>query len=396
MEILYELSSKKLRSMNADFVRHLFHEIDWNDRLISIAGSRGTGKTTLMLQHLKKTYTESEALYVSLDHLYFTKNNLVETADRFSKMGGRALYLDEVHKYPNWSMELKNIYDDYPELNIVFSASSMLEIYKGSGDLSRRLSSYHLPSLSFREYIELEYSIAFPRVELEELLKNHTQYSHIVLAKMRPIPAFEKYMQYGSYPFFKESLKKYHERLMHVVHAVLENDLPSITPVEYTQVVKIKFLLKIISEAVPFKPNITKLASLLEMDRKTVLKYLDLLHRSGLITLLRDSTHGDSALSKPQKIYMGSPDLMFALCDYKPSAGTLRETFFCNQMRYKHVLSESKHADFLLDNKITIEVGGVNKGSNQIAGIANSYIAQDNLEHGHGNIIPLWLFGFLY
>jgi predicted AAA+ superfamily ATPase len=397
MDLLIELSNKRLQNTSDLFKRYMIDEIDWSDRLISIVGGRGAGKTTMMLQNLKETYDlGSKALYVSLDNIYFSKNLLSELADRFVKLGGVALYVDEVHKYPNWSIELKNIYDNYPELKVVFSGSSMLELYKGHGDLSRRLSSYSLPPLSFREFIELEHDVHFPKVTLNELLSNHIEIAHSVTAKIKPLAFFNEYLNFGAFPFFKESRSKYHERMLNVVNMILDYDLPSITPIDYAHVLKMKMLLKIISELVPYTPNISKLASQTEIDRKTVLKYLDLLHRGGLIYMLNTPETSDSVFTKPQKIYLGNPNFMFSLCDENPNIGTLRETFFCQQLSVKHKVHVSTKSDFLIDKHFTFEVGGKNKNAKQITGIPDSYIATDGIEYGYANHIPLWLFGLLY
>lgn len=350
-----------------------------------------------MLQNMKATYgLSSKTLYISLDNIYFTRNLLSELADSFVKMGGEALYIDEVHKYPNWSIELKNIHDNYPELKVVFSGSSMLELYKGQGDLSRRLSSYSLPPLSFREFIELEHGVIFPRVSLSELLDNHIEIAHSVTAKIKPLAYFSEYLNFGAFPFFKDSHSKYHERLQNVVNMILDYDLPSITPIDYAHVLKMRMLLKIISEQVPYTPNISKLASQTEIDRKTVLKYLDLLFRGGLIHLLNTPDTSDSLFTKPDKIYLGNPNFMFSLCDEKPNTGTLRETFFCQQLSVKHKVHMSPKSDFLIDKRYTFEIGGKAKNSKQIEGITNSYIAADGIEYGFANRIPIWLFGFLY
>jgi hypothetical protein len=397
MKTLVELSNKHLKSCNTVFKRYIIDEIDWSDRLIAIMGSRGSGKTTLMLQHLKETYGPKEgALYISLDNIYFAQNTLIDVADHFAKLGGKALYIDEVHKYPNWSIELKNLYDNYPELNVVFSGSSMLELYKGHGDLSRRLSTYIMPAMSFREYIELEHKIRFSSINLADILASHTEICHDICNKIKPIALFAKYIEYGSLPFYRESRAKYHERLHNIINMTLDYDLPSVTPTDYSHVIKIKLLLKIISDLVPYKPNITKLATQTGIDRKTALKYLDLLHRSGLTMQLSNAGIGDSVFTKPQKIYLGNANLMFALCNDPPPAGTLRETFFCNQLSAKHKVNTSDVSDFLVDNTYTFEVGGKNKRSKLLETVKNGFVAADSIEYGFGNIIPLWLFGFLY
>lgn len=397
MQSLIELSNKRLGNIPTTFTRYLLNEIDWNDRLISIVGCRGSGKTTLMLQHLKQTYgTGTKGLYISLDNIYFSKNLLTEIAEQFVKYGGKALYVDEVHKYPNWSVELKNLYDNYPELKIIFSGSSMLELYRGHGDLSRRLSSYTLPPLSFREFLDLEHKLSFLTLTLDEILKEHETISHDITAKIKPLVFFKEYLNFGTFPFFRENRSKYHERMLNVINMILDYDLPSITSIDYAHVLKIKMLLKIISELVPYKPNISKLATQTEIDRKTVLKYLDLLDRSGLIYLLNSPKSGDSRFVKPNRIYLGSPNFMFSLGEETPKKGTLRETFFCQQVSVKHAVHQSNQSDFLVDKKITFEIGGRKKKKNQIARVENSYIVSDDIEYGFANHIPLWMFGFLY
>ncbi len=397
METLFAYSNKRLNNLKTPFTRYLLPEIDWNDRLIAIPGSRGAGKTTLMLQHLKENYGYSdEGIYMSLDNTYFTKYTLLDTIDSFVKLGGKAAYLDEVHKYPNWSIELKNIYDEYPEVKIVFSSSSMLELYKGKGDLSRRLSSYTLAPMSLREYIALEYNISFSSYSLEDILLNHKTISREICEKIKPLKVFKEYLKYGALPFFKDSKNKYHERLHNVINLTLETDLPAITPTDYNHIIKLKRLLKLISDIVPFKPNISKLASKTEIDRKTTLRYLDILQRAELIHMLSSPTKSDSIFTKPEKIYLGNPNLMYALCEDQPNIGTLRETFFAEQLKTRHKVNYSPTSDFLIDHKITFEIGGKNKGFDQLKGEDNAYVAADDIELGLGHKIPLWLFGFLY
>lgn len=397
MESLIELSNKRLRNISVSFRRYIIDEIDWGDRLICIRGGRGAGKTTLMLQHLKETYgTGSTAMYISLDNIYFSRNLLSDLADRFVKLGGVALYVDEVHKYPNWSVELKNLYDNYPELKIVFSGSSMLEVYRGQGDLSRRLSSYVLPPLSLREYVALAHGVSLPVAGLDDILAHHTDIAHEVVSKVRPLLMYNEYLRMGAFPFFIENRSKYPERLHNVVNMILDYDLPSITPIDYAHVLKIKMLLKIISELVPFKPNITKLASQTKIDRKTVLKYLDLLHRGGLVHLLSTADAGDSVFTKPGKVYLGNPNFMFALCDEKPNVGTLRETFFCQQVSARYSVHTCPESDFLVNKKYTFEIGGRAKGFEQIAELKHGYVAADDIETGFANRIPLWMFGLMY
>jgi predicted AAA+ superfamily ATPase len=272
----------------------------------------------------------------------------------------------------------------------------MLELYREQGDLSRRLSTYHLAPLSFREFLELEYKIKLEPLTLGNILKNHIDISRAVCDKIRPLAYFKDYMEYGALPFYRESRSKYHERLINIVNMTLDYDLPSISPIDYSHVVKLKQLLKIISDLVPYKPNISKLAAQTGIDRKTVLKYLDLLKRSELTMQVNYPGKSDSVFTKPEKIYLGNPNFMFSLCDEKPNSGTLRETFFAQQLSVNHSVTHSKISDFLIDNTYTFEIGGKNKDYKQISETENSYIAADEIEYGFGNKIPLWMFGLMY
>jgi hypothetical protein len=396
-EIIYQNYIRLLEATNTTYFRYLYKEIDWDNRLIGITGARGTGKTTMILQHIKSIFTDrSKALYVSLDNIWFTKNSLLELADRFHSYGGTHLFIDEVHRYPNWSIEIKNIYDSYPTLNIVFTGSSILEIYKSNADLSRRAISYHLSGLSFREFLNFELKMEFSTLMLDDILTNHQNIISTITSKIKVLPEFEKYLQYGYYPFYKEGLKSYSAKLQNIVNIILENDLPSVEKIEYSTIVKIKKMLMIISSLVPFSPNLSSLSSEIESNRASTIKYLGYLQKAGLIKLLQAQGNGMSLMSKPEKIYLDNTNIIYALSDSNINKGNLRETFFANQCAVNHKLSASKHGDFLIDDKFLFEVGGKNKGYDQIKNIENSYIAMDGIESGFGNKIPLWLFGFTY
>jgi predicted AAA+ superfamily ATPase len=398
MEKLFQYSISRINRVNLDFKRYLWREIDWNNRLISITGARGVGKTTLLLQHIKESFTDldTEIIYVNLDDLYFSRNTLIEFADEFVKRGGKYLFLDEVHKYPNWSQEVKNAYDYFPELNIVITASSALDIFKGKADLSRRAIDYHMQGLSFREFIELKYKKRFPILDLEQILKNTGKLIPPILEKVKPIKFFEEYLRTGYYPYFLEDEVYYHNRIRQVVNRVLDSDLPSIENIDFISVYKIKKLLSIIAELVPFKPNILKLSEKVEVSRETFLKYLYLLAKADLLLLLQQDSYGISRLSKPEKVYLENPNLMHALSDTSADKGSIRETFFYNQLRKRHFIRSAVKGDFIVDNKTTFEIGGKDKTTKQIQGIENAFIAADNIEYSHKNKIPLWIFGFLY
>jgi predicted AAA+ superfamily ATPase len=379
-------------------MRYLYHKIRWNNRLVAITGARGTGKTTMMLQHIKKTFGDApkEALYVSLDNIYFSNNRLLDFAHDFDKMGGKYLFLDEVHKYDNWSIEIKNIYDSLPDLKVVFTGSSMLEIYKGKADFSRRVTHYTLNGLSFREFLLFEKGVDFSVLKLEDVLENHISIASQINKKIKPLPLFQQYLKEGFYPYYKEDSEIYLDRLLHTVNVVLETDLPAIKNIEVQTIKKIKQLLYIIAQRVPFTPNIKELSEILEVSRKSLLTYLIYLEKAQLVGLLQQDISGLKTLTKPEKIYLDNSNLAFAIGTEKPDIGNIRETFFFNQLKIVSKVIYGGKPDFKINNKYSIEVGGKNKGHEQIMGIPNSYLALDNLEYGYLNKIPLWLFGMLY
>lgn len=397
MERLFRNSLKRIREVPLRHQRFLIEEIDWSDRMIAITGARGTGKTTLMLQYMRLNLPGNESsLYVSLDDLYFAENRLVDLVEDFVNGGGKYLFLDEIHKYPSWSTEIKNIYDNFSELKIVFSGSSLLKIHKGRADLSRRVSIYELPTLSYREYLALNSLIEIPPLSFENILQNHVALAGEVTQKIKPLANWKQYLASGNYPFFLETTKKYHERLKSATELILENDIPTVYKTDYQQIIKIKKLLYVISTSAPFKPNIAKLAEKTEMERKTVYKYLDLLERAGLINQLKHSSKGVAALTKPHKIFMANPNLIHLYADNNPETGNLRETFFMNQLKPQHQVSYTNETDFLVDNTYFFEIGGKTKTQKQIKDLENAFVVADNIETGFGNKIPLWLFGFLY
>jgi predicted AAA+ superfamily ATPase len=373
-------------------------DIQWDARLIGIKGARGAGKTTLLLQYIKLHLSTEldKTLYVSLDSLYFSENSLVAMTDKFVKHGGRYLFLDEVHKYPNWSQELKNIYDTHPELKVVFTGSSLLEILNARADLSRRAVVYTLQGLSFREYLMLQTDIKFPIYNLEEILENHTNITTEIVNQIRPLAYFETYLKTGFYPYFLEQIDLYHTRLKEVINMMLEIELPLLRKVDVSYVSKIKQLLYLISQSVPFVPNVSKLANKMGIQRTTLLAYLHYLDEIELTKNLYKEAKGISQLQKPQKIYLDNTNIMFALGEETTNKGNIRETFFANQLGYRHNVTYSKDSDFYIDGKYTFEVGGKNKNWDQIKHLNHAYIASDEIEYGFQNKIPLWLFGFLY
>lgn len=399
MEELYEKYLQKINFISTVFVRGIMNEINWNARLIGIKGARGIGKTTLLLQFIKlKLNSElpSSILYVSLDNIWFTNNTLVGLADTFVKNGGKYLFLDEVHKYRNWAQELKNIYDDFPQLKVVFTGSSLLEILNARTDLSRRAIIYHMQGLSYREYLALNNNIYFEPVPLKEILENHIILSSNITARIKPIQYFGDYLKQGYYPFYKEIPELYFIRLQEVINMMLEIELPLLRGVDLAYVTKIKQLLLIISEAAPFVPNVSKLSDKIGINRSTLLLYLHYLEEIGLTNNLFKSAAGISKLQKPSKIFLENTNLMYAFAPEHTNIGNVRETFFANQLGYRHKIHYSEKGDFLVDEKFIFEIGGKDKNEFQIKELKNAYIAADNIEFGFKNKIPLWLFGFMY
>ncbi len=398
MDKLYQYSVSRINAVSLRFKRYLWNKINWNNRLIAITGARGVGKTTLLLQYIKENLNNEpdEVIFASLDDLFFSKSTIVDFADEFVKRGGKYLFLDEIHKYRNWSQEIKNIYDYFPDLKVVITGSSALDIFKGTADLSRRIVLFKMNGLSFREFIRIKYDHDFPVLTLGDVLLNPSKHISPVLERIKPIKLFEEYLQIGYYPFFIEDEQNFNERLRQTVYQVLETDLPSVESIDFKAVHHLRTLLSVISEIVPFKPNVSKLSRQVGVSRDTLLKYLFLLDRADLLMLLRSQTRGINRLDKPEKVYLNNSNLIYALTDTQVNTGTLRETFFFNQMVDKHTVTYAEKGDFFIDGKYLIEVGGKHKTQKQISGIPDSFIAADGIEYAYGNKIPLWLFGFLY
>jgi len=398
MERLFETYYRLINSTDTTFIRSLEEKIDWQSRLIGIRGARGCGKTTLLLQHIKKKFRDrySKALYVSLDNIWFSNHSLVELADYFIRYGGKYLFLDEVHKYPNWAIEIKNLYDSYPSLNIVFTGSSLLEIIKGRADLSRRALMYELHGLSFREFIAIETKQTFPTFSLEEVFTSHIEISQSIVNQIKLFPLFNNYLKYGYYPYFLEGVDNYQSRLQETLLMILEHELPLLRGVDLSYTPKLKKLLAIIGESVPFIPNVSKLSERIGINRLTFITYLNYLNEAKIIHLLYQKSKGISKLQKPDKIFLQNPNLIYLLGSKNENIGNVRETFFISQLSSVTNINYSLKEDFIVNDQYTIEVGGKKKTNKQIAGIEKSYIAADEIEYGVGNKIPLWLFGFLY
>jgi predicted AAA+ superfamily ATPase len=399
MERIVEKFRKKLSLTSLYFTRSLMDEINWEARMIGIKGARGVGKTTMMLQYIKKHFEQDPAvLYISLDDIWFSDNKLADLADRFVKQGGKLLFLDEVHKYPGWSRELKNIYDDFPELKIVFTGSSLLEIMDARADLSRRAIVYRMQGLSFREYLNFELGLNLNSHSLDEVLQNHLKISGEVTSEIKPLKHFSHYLREGYYPFYKEIPELYSMRLGEIMNMIIEIELPLLRGVDVSNSSKIKQMLLIISESAPFIPNISKLSERTGINRNTFISYLNFLSEAGLLRNLYRDAFGITRLQKPEKIFLENTNIAFALNNGLPDKGNIRETFFANQLSYSHSLTIPDNGDFLADESKTFEIGGRGKDNKQLnkATVSTGFIASDDIEFGNGNKIPLWMFGFLY
>jgi uncharacterized protein len=398
MDPLYTFHANSIRQTSNTFVRFLYDNIHWDERMLALKGPRGAGKTTLMLQRIKYglDLPSSKALYITADHYWFYTNTLYETAESFYLNGGRYLFIDEVHKYPRWSRELKNIYDGFPDLKIVFSASSALDIYRGEADLSRRVITYNLPGMSFREYLKLKGVLHRDSISLHHITCNHEHIAADIASKMQPLPYFREYLKYGYLPIIAESrIEDIPGRLIQVINAVVESDLSYTESFDSGTANKIKKLLGVIAESAPFKPNISAIARKLDISRESANLWIAYLSNAGLLNTLSRDGKGVSTLQKPDKIFLENTNLSYALKQY-PDFGSIRETFVMNQLTNAGldvVLPES--GDFLA-NGLHIEVGGNNKSPKQLVGIEESIVVADDLEIGYGKKVPLWLLGFLY
>jgi predicted AAA+ superfamily ATPase len=396
MERLRKWFYANLQRVDTKFKRYLWYEINWDSRLIVITGARGVGKTTLLLQFIKVNLpVNEETLYVSLDDIYFSNNSLIDFTEAFIREGGKYLFIDEAQKYHNWSREIKNIYDNFPDLKIVISGSSSIELLKSEGDLSRRALYYNLNGLSFREYLNFEYGFDLAPYQLEDILKQSLKISQEINVKAKIYPAFNEYLEYGYYPFYKEDLQSFHKRLHQVINTVLELDIKDNFQIDANATHIIKKLMAEIAAMVPFKPNIKKLSEKIGVSRDTLVKYLQLLDKADLISLVYSQKKGISILNKPEKILLNNSNLAYSLND-SIDKGSLRESYFFNQLKLKHKIRYADAGDFIIDDAITVEVGGKNKTNKQIANIENSWLAADDMEFTIGKKIPLWLFGFIY
>lgn len=397
MEILIRTYKRRLSEIETRIHRFLYSEIDWDQPLIGIKGQRGVGKTTMMLQRIKDTDPEgNKSFYANLDNIWFAEHSLIDLAEELLARGITHVYLDEVHRMPGWEQQIKNLYDSYPELHIVFTGSSLLVIDHSIGDLSRRVSIHTLPGLSFREFLMFEGHDIMPRLSLQDILYSHETLAPSISSQINVLSLFHKYMEKGYYPFYKAmTLNDYYSRLTQVVTTVIDSDIPSVeTKIGYETLIKSKRLMAIISASLPYIPNISTLSGLMGTNRTQIIRLFDLLDRAGLIRQLFIAQNSPKSLAKPQKILLNNSSLMYAL--ESPQIGAVRESTFASLVGVDHGMGFAKDGDFIVDNRYLFEIGGKGKGFAQIRNIPDSFVAADDIEFGLGNKIPLWLFGFLY
>ena len=389
MDQLFTYSNQLLERVDTRFKRYMYEQINWQNRLIGLVGPRGVGKTTLVLQYIKLNLDRQNTLYVTAEDFYFARNRLTDLAAQFVQAGGKYLFIDEIHKYPDWSKEIKLMYDYHPELNIVFTGSSVLDIKKGSADLSRRSVVYHMQGLSFREYLNFYHQLELPSFTLDEILQLKVQLESIP----KVLELFETYLKYGYYPFAIET--DFDIKLQQVVSQTLEVDIPTYAQMNVSTGRKLKQLLAIVAQSVPFKPNMSKIADQLAIGRNNLSDYLLYMEEAGMLAQLRGLTKGVRALGKVDKVYLDNTNLIFTLAKENVNIGNRRETFFLNQIRVGHQVHSSELADFQVE-EMDFEVGGKTKGLKQIKNAQNGYVVRDEITQGYLNVIPLWQFGFLY
>lgn len=396
MEELYKKSDLLLANLDDDFERGVYDRIHWEDRLLGITGARGTGKTTLLLQRMRKVINGTDSLYISMDDPYFLVVPLIKLIEDFRESGGKYLFVDEVHKYPSWARELKNFYDFYKDVKIVFTGSSAIDIYRQDVDLSRRAVMYEMSGLSFREYLMFNRILDTPALKLEDILENHNEIALELIKDFRPIPHFENYLEFGYYPFFMESESSYSVRVEQVVRIIVETDMRFIKEITLENTRSILKLLKILATTVPFKPNISSLSEKVGVDRTTLIHYLHYLEKARLVNTVQAYGKKLTKLAKPDKLYLENTNIQYALAAGKADRGSMRELFFMNQMANIGKEATLPHnGDFYIDD-ITYEIGSKNKTNKQIHNVKDSYIVDDGIDFGRGNRIPLWLFGMMY
>ncbi len=395
LEQLQLLSNQIIAAQIPKYRRFLFDTIDYSEKLIGILGARGVGKTTLLLQYLKGILQDKKVLYIIADHPIVVKLGIFAIADEFQKKGGDVLVIDEIHKLKDFEIDLKLVHDSFFTLQVVFTGSNAVALDNAKADLSRRAVMYRLPVLSFREYLELESDLSFKSYSLNDILINHERIAMDILSRIKPFAYFENYLASGAYPFYIVSRNSYIQKLLSSSMQILETDLPMIYTIDHDKINSLKKMMIMLCQSEPFDINISKLCGAVELNQRTLYKYLGILQAAGLIRMLGAKSSGVSIISKPEKLYLDNTNLFSIFCN-SPKKGTIRETFFASQTSYHHNLNYPKSGDFILDEKYTFEIGGKDKKFTQIKDVQNSYVAADDIEIGVYNKIPLWLFGFLY
>ena len=387
-----------MSKVSTDIVRDIMHQVNWDAQLVAIRGSRGVGKTTLVRQYIKQRYGihAGDALYCSMDSMYFAKHTLLDMAEQFLQAGGKHLFLDEVHKYPHWSKEIKEITDLWPELKITFTGSSLLQLLNADADLSRRVLKYDMTGLSLREFLRFYKDIDLPSYSLSEILGNADEVCDQINKVCHIQPLFEEYLRVGYYPFFDGNETEYYSRIENVINFIIEQELPLFCGIEPAYTRKLKAMMLFLADNLPYEVNITKLATYLEINKNTVLNYLSSMQRAELLSLLYSDNKSVTKMQKPDKIYIHNTNMLYALSSSQ-NIGTIRECFVVNQLQKSHRVEYGKtHGDFIIDGKYTLEVGGKDKSFSQIADIPDSYVLADNLDFPIGKKLPIWLMGFLY
>ncbi len=395
IEHLHNNFIQYLANQKVTYKRYIWNNINHNDKLIGIIGARGVGKTTYILQYLNSLDIDlHKKLYISADNIDVASISLLQIAKDFTSLGGEILAIDEIHKYKEFEKELKQIYDML-DIKVIFSGSSAIQLEHSKADLSRRAVMYRINGLSYREFLEIKLDIRLDAFTLNEILTNHLEISHNITKQLKPLESWKEYLKYGFYPFYFQEKNTYNIKLQETINTVIETDIPSIFTIKYENIINLKKLTKLICQSEPFKINIKELSGKIGVDRDTLYLYLEYLNRGKIFNILRSKSRGDNIFLKPDKIYLNNPNLIYSYCnEYK--IGTIRETYFANQLQQLHDISVPKNGDFLIDEKYTVEIGGKNKNFNQIKDIDNSFIISDDIEVGFKNKIPLWLFGFLY
>ena len=395
---LIKLEKRILKGLKITYKRYFFNTVDFSSQMIAVVGSRGVGKTTFLLQYLKELkvkYPEHKSLYFSYDYPTNVDIKLYELAEEFAKVGGEFLLLDEIHKYKNFALDLKAIYDFFPEMKVVFTGSCATSIYNSQADLSRRAVLYHMNGLSYREFLELTLDKKLPAFSLEEICADSVSIVDTLSNEFVPLEYFSEYLKYGYYPFYFSDKDNYLKQLTAVVNLTIDVDLVMLGYIKPNFANKLKKLLNVICYSKPFELNITKVSANIGVSRNTLYAYLEHLTKGDLLTVVADNKKGLTALSKPEKLYLNNTNLSYALCD-EPEIGTIREGFFANQINESHTITTSKQGDFIVDGKYVFEIGGEKKGFKQIKDLEHSFVVQDTDTTEDKNKIPLWLFGFLY